>query len=277
MEFGWRLRESAEQGKMDKVLRELEAGTPVDCTSYSSGRSALHLASGGGHVEIVKLLIERGANVEAKDAAGETPLHVAVAKGRAACVAELLRSGADAWAHKNAQGKVRRGKSRTLFSRLTPLVSQTAYAQAQELGKESEDGKQVLRAFSDVYDMGGSEKADPSKPPRWTPDDHVNECSACKDAFSLVRRKHHCRACGGIFCAKCSSGAVALPKFDIQKSVRVCDTCFASVVAESGGGDKVVSARSPRGQSPPPGGGVRSKERKDRSKSRGKNKDEQAQ
>ena len=47
MEFGWRLRESAEQGKYDKVLRELEAGTPVDCSSYSSGRSALHLASGG--------------------------------------------------------------------------------------------------------------------------------------------------------------------------------------------------------------------------------------
>ncbi len=106
-EFGWRLRESAEQGKYDKVLRELEAGTPVDCSSYSSGRSALHLASGGGHVEIVKLLIERGGNVEAKDAAGETPLHVAVAAGRAKCVAELLRSGADAWAHKNAQGKVR--------------------------------------------------------------------------------------------------------------------------------------------------------------------------
>ncbi len=135
----------------------------------------------------------------------------------------------------------------------------------------------MLQAFSDVYDMGGSEKADPSKPPRWTPDDNVNECSACKDPFSLVRRKHHCRACGGIFCAKCSSGAVALPKFDIQKSVRVCDTCFASVVAESGGGDKVVSARSPRGQSPPPGGGGRGKERKDRSKSRGKKKDEQPQ
>jgi hypothetical protein len=133
----------------------------------------------------------------------------------------------------------------------------------------------VLRAFSDVYDMGGSDKADPSKPPRWTPDDKASECAACKDAFSLVRRKHHCRACGGIFCGKCSSGAVALPKFNIEKSVRVCDTCFASVVAESGGEDKVVSARSPRGQSPPPGGGVaRGKERKERSKSRGKKKDE---
>ncbi len=37
-EFGWRLRECAEEGKIEKVLRELDAGTPVDCVSYSSGR-----------------------------------------------------------------------------------------------------------------------------------------------------------------------------------------------------------------------------------------------
>ncbi len=64
---------------------------------------------------MVKLLIERGANVESKDAAGETPLHFAVANGRAKCVAELLRSGADAWAHKNAQGKVEKKRKGSFF------------------------------------------------------------------------------------------------------------------------------------------------------------------
>ena len=124
----------------------------------------------------------------------------------------------------------------------------------------------VLQAFSDVYDMGGSEKADPNKPPRWVPDDQCTECAACKDAFSLVRRKHHCRSCGLIFCAKCSSGAIPLPRYDLTKNVRVCDTCFAVAKAEQGGSEKAVSARSPRGQSPPP------KSRKERSKSRKKDK-----
>ncbi len=142
----------------------------------------------------------------------------------------------------------------------------------------------VLQAFSDVYDMGGSEKRDPNKPPRWVPDDNVLECTACKDVFNLVRRKHHCRACGGIFCAKCSSGALPLPKYDMTKNVRVCDTCFSMLSAElSGekvrGGEKenqtssseksdfvkMATARSPR-QSPPP----RSRDRKERSRSRGK-------
>ena len=98
----------------------------------------------------------------------------------------------------------------------------------------------VLQAFSDVYDMGGSEKRDPNKPPRWVPDDNVLECTACKDVFNLVRRKHHCRACGGIFCAKCSSGAIPIPKFDLVKNVRVCDTCFSSLSAETSG-EKVRS------------------------------------
>lgn len=159
------------------MVRELENGTPVDCTSYASGKTALHLAAAAGHAAVVKVLLERGASVETKDAVGETPLHLAVSEGRAACVVELLRNGADAWAHKNAQGK-------------------SAYAQAQELAKSNNpDGQAVLQAFSDVYDMGGSDKqkADNSQPPRWVPDDSVTECFACKDAFTVVRRKHHCR------------------------------------------------------------------------------------
>ncbi len=183
------------------------------------------------------------------------------------------RPGQGAWSKKWA-----------LFFFLPPFFLQSAYAQAQELGKASEEGKQVLQAFSEVYDMGGADKVDPTKPPRWIPDDNVNECSACKDAFSLVRRKHHCRACGGIFCGKCSSGAVPLAKFDMQKNVRVCDACFATVMAQlgqQGGGEKAVSARSPRGQSPPPGasgsaGKGEKKERKERSRSRGRKKEDGA-
>ncbi len=48
MEFGYRLRDAAEAGKLDRVMRELDNGTPVDCTSYASGKTALHLASAAG-------------------------------------------------------------------------------------------------------------------------------------------------------------------------------------------------------------------------------------
>lgn len=54
-------------------------------------------------------------------------------------------------------------------------------------------------------------------------------CHRCRVAFSLMQRKHHCRACGQVFCAQCSSRASTLPKFGIEKEVRVCETCYEQV------------------------------------------------
>lgn len=51
-------------------------------------------------------------------------------------------------------------------------------------------------------------------------------CHRCRTEFGLVVRKHHCRACGQIFCQKCSAKVCTLPKYGIEKEVRVCDSCF---------------------------------------------------
>uniref|UniRef100_A0A4W2DZ42 Hepatocyte growth factor-regulated tyrosine kinase substrate n=1 Tax=Bos indicus x Bos taurus TaxID=30522 RepID=A0A4W2DZ42_BOBOX len=45
------------------------------------------------------------------------------------------------------------------------------------------------------------------------------------DAMFAAER-HHCRACGQIFCGKCSSKYSTIPKFGIEKEVRVCEPCF---------------------------------------------------
>ncbi|KAG1677414.1 Hepatocyte growth factor-regulated tyrosine kinase substrate [Nymphon striatum] len=51
-------------------------------------------------------------------------------------------------------------------------------------------------------------------------------CHRCRVMFSLVQRKHHCRNCGQIFCSKCSNQSSSIPKFGIEKDVRVCDACY---------------------------------------------------
>lgn len=38
----------------------------------------------------------------------------------------------------------------------------------------------------------------------WAPDRDVNLCITCGKSFTITRRRHHCRLCGGIICNKCS-------------------------------------------------------------------------
>ncbi|KAG8465746.1 hypothetical protein KFE25_005316 [Diacronema lutheri] len=41
----------------------------------------------------------------------------------------------------------------------------------------------------------------------WVPDEAVSECAAptCGRPFNRLLRKHHCRRCGRVFCAQCTS------------------------------------------------------------------------
>lgn len=63
-------------------------------------------------------------------------------------------------------------------------------------------------------------------PPNWVPDDHTTVCTSCKTPFTFVRRRHHCRNCGKIFCSRCSANTVPLPHYGQVNPVRVCNRCF---------------------------------------------------
>ncbi|CAG9834081.1 unnamed protein product [Diabrotica balteata] len=71
-----------------------------------------------------------------------------------------------------------------------------------------------------------TEAPDYSRPPIWIPDVEAPKCMSCRVNFTVVKRRHHCRNCGKVFCARCSSNSVPLPKFGLVKPVRVCNKCF---------------------------------------------------
>lgn len=62
----------------------------------------------------------------------------------------------------------------------------------------------------------------------WVPDADVTNCGQCGIKFTLFVRKHHCRACGDIFCGKCSSQKWTYS----AQQVRVCDECISHFNAE---------------------------------------------
>jgi ankyrin repeat protein len=64
--------------------------------SYSyGGESLLHVAAKSGHLSMLKMLLEKGANVNIQDESGNTALHYSAANGKKDAVKFLLEKSAD--------------------------------------------------------------------------------------------------------------------------------------------------------------------------------------
>ena len=66
MDLNEELLETAEEGDTEEVKLLIEKGADVDAKDWK-GRTALMGAALKGHTETVKLLIEKGADVNARD------------------------------------------------------------------------------------------------------------------------------------------------------------------------------------------------------------------
>ncbi|KAG8527877.1 uncharacterized protein KY384_006793 [Bacidia gigantensis] len=87
---------SARTNSTEDVRRLLSAGkaSPQDTTIF--GTTLLHSASRSGNLELVRLLIREGADVNAQDEDGESPLHGAMGRADNYDVARtLVENGAD--------------------------------------------------------------------------------------------------------------------------------------------------------------------------------------
>ncbi|BHF75449.1 hypothetical protein SprV_0501854500 [Sparganum proliferum] len=73
--------------------------------------------------------------------------------------------------------------------------------------------------------------------PGWKDGD---SCYRCRTSFNAFRRKHHCRNCGNVFCGECTTGRAVIPKYGIEREVRVCETCLPTLT----GAHRVAPAAS---------------------------------
>ena len=80
---------AAAEGHTEIVRRLLDHGADVNAVNAFNA-TPLHEAAVGGHAELVKALIARGADVNATDGNGRTPLERAEEQGESAA-AEVIR------------------------------------------------------------------------------------------------------------------------------------------------------------------------------------------
>ena len=155
---------------------------------------------------------------------------------------------------------VRRAWLRLLTSRLqdhSTLLSLTDTFLSAEMKKQLEDARQVnlngMRSrenasfFINVKHKSFEKHRKVNV--RWMKNSEADACLACAKRFNVVRRRHHCRRCGKLFCSDCASKTAVVdfqdradpcgekrPKFfglvrddqddNVAAKVKVCDFCY---------------------------------------------------
>jgi phosphatidylinositol 3-kinase len=59
----------------------------------------------------------------------------------------------------------------------------------------------------------------PKQNEKWVDSNLIHKCQNCDNTFGFITRKHHCRACGGVYCYKCCNTYIVIPEKIIKKPV----------------------------------------------------------
>ncbi|GMF37027.1 unnamed protein product [Phytophthora fragariaefolia] len=190
--------------KMLKLL--LENGADPNRSNWF-GYTPLHLfcSHQSGPASLINSF--HGVNIHAQSLDGSTALHLSVGRGSEDVAVALVSAGA--------------------FVHLLDAAGRSVV----DLVESTNQGSMLVPVLRNL-----------SHPPEWVSDEQTTECSSCHTTFRLAMRKHHCRHCGRTVCYNCSSNKIAIPKFQVLKPDRVCDTCFDR---SFGDGDPIELSESP--------------------------------
>lgn len=85
--------------------------------------------------------------------------------------------------------------------------------------------------------------------PTWVPDADASSCMECASRFTFTKRRHHCRACGKVFCSTCCNLKSRLAYQD-NKEGRVCIACHQLLATAESCGPAGNVCRSPNPNNP---------------------------
>lgn len=98
------LRQAAQDGQMTVVKDLIDKGADVNARDEAGRTALLWVAPARDNPEMAKFLITKGADVNAKDNAGETALMIAASQSNPGIVTALLEAGAEVDAQNKTGG-----------------------------------------------------------------------------------------------------------------------------------------------------------------------------
>lgn len=238
------------------VRNLLLAGANINDLTIQN-QSALHIAAAHDHHQLCQILIENNINYDAVDTDLNNALHLACQSGNLSSCRVLLTESRICATATNLRGQnpvhllAQHGKENApaileIFMKCMtdyPINSQDGEGNTPLLLAYKNGNANLCRAFLRYKaSLGATNKSGtnifnaqvasknllyrlleylPQEPP-WI---DGAECLECQVKFGITNRKHHCRHCGRILCAKCSSRELTISKFKLTKPARVCGVC----------------------------------------------------
>ncbi|XP_076107100.1 rabankyrin-5-like isoform X1 [Mytilus galloprovincialis] len=190
-----------------------------------NNNNALHIAVQQGHLQATRVLLtESQINAEAVNAKGQMPIHVLCQYGRdnAAAIFELFKESMPDYPIDAVDSEANTGLLLAYVNGNGNLCRALVRAGAK-LGTMNRQGLNIFNAPVATKQLLFKLLDMLSKEPAWSEGEICLECCV---KFGIKTRKHHCRHCGRLLCAKCSSKDMPIVKYNQQKPVRVCDVCF---------------------------------------------------
>lgn len=247
----------AVQAGSEMILRNiLLAGANINDVTVQN-QTALHIAAANDHHSLCQILLENNINFDIVDTDMNNALHLACQNGNLNSCKVLLSESRISAEALNLRGQnpvhllAQHGKENAhaildIFMQCMPeypINTQDGEGNTALLLAYKNGNANLCRALIRYGAcLGSTNKSGlnifnaqvasknllyrlldylPQEPP-WADGD---SCLECQSKFGITNRKHHCRHCGRILCAKCSPREVAIIKFKSPKPVRVCGIC----------------------------------------------------
>ncbi|KAK2174571.1 hypothetical protein NP493_794g01007 [Ridgeia piscesae] len=198
----------------------------VDCNAIDDNLcNALHIATQLGHLNTVRVLLtESDINAEAVNMRGQNPLHLLgqFSRENGAAIFELFLECMPNYPIDQPDINGNTLLMLAYFNGNANLCRAVVRAGAM-MGLHNKDGVSIFNAPVATKQLLFKLLDMLSREPPWCEGDNCLECGV---KFGIKTRKHHCRHCGRLLCAKCSDRQMPIIKYNITKPVRVCQTCF---------------------------------------------------